>query len=277
MGFRAQFGLSGDFVPDSRIDRDLFNGGQILSYEFRDHLRAGKVNAVKGSIARFNKAGVVLTDGTEMQADIIVFGTGFKKTYSYLDTEMQQRLNRQSDGLWLYRNIFPTEVNDLCFIGAEVSTFNNILTHGLQAIWLQRVLSGAVSLPAKQTMIDDIAKNQEWKRSWMPAKGDRAAILQLHKMKYHDQLCKDMGVNHKRKGCNKFAECFAPYSAADMLGCSSAGNNDVTAQRFLVPETETEMKKTMLQKRGFELGRPKYALMHKACLMQPISRRGPGV
>merc|ERR1711866_19991 len=88
-------------------------------------------------------------------------------------------------------------------------------THGLQAVWLQRVLSGAVSLPAKQAMIDDIAKNQEWKRSWMPAKGDRAAILQLHKMKYHDQLCKDMGVSHKRKRWNIFGECFAPYTAAD--------------------------------------------------------------
>merc|ERR1712217_217456 len=88
--------LSGDLVPDSRIDRDLFNGGQILSYEFRDHVRAGKVNAVKGSIARFTKTGVVLTDGTEMEADVIVFGTGFKKSYSYLDARMKQRLNRQS-------------------------------------------------------------------------------------------------------------------------------------------------------------------------------------
>merc|ERR1712228_980268 len=131
---------------------------------------------------------------------------------------MGELLGREKDGLWLYRNMFPTRVANLCFVGAEVSTFNNILTQGLQALWLRKVLTGAVSLPAKQTMIDDIAKNQEWKRSWMPAKGDRAAILQLHKMKYHDQLCKDMGVNHKRKGCNKFAECFAPYSAADYAG-----------------------------------------------------------
>jgi len=231
--FRCQFRLSGDFVPDSRIDRDLFNGGQILSYEFRDHLRARKVNAVKGSIARFTKTGVILKDGTELQADVIVFGTGFKKNYSYLDADMQQRLNRQSDGLWLYRNIFPAEVNDLCFIGAEVSTFNNILTQGLQAIWLQRVLSGAVSLPDKQTMLDDIAKNQQWKRSWMPAKGDRAAILQLHKMKYHDQLCKDMGVNHKRKGFNKFAECFAPYSAADYAGLFENGEQRLDGPTLL--------------------------------------------
>merc|ERR1712039_101262 len=72
--------------------------------------------------------------------------------------------------------------------------------------------------PTPDAMEAGVARDKDWKQSWMPKKGDRAAILQLHKMKYHDQLCKDMGVNHKRKGCNKFAECFAPYSAADYAG-----------------------------------------------------------
>lgn len=213
--FRAQFRLSGDFVPDSRIEHDLFNGGQILSYDFRDKVRLGQVDAVKGRIARFTKSGVVLSDGTEMEADLIVFGTGFQKSYAYLEADMQARLGRQKDGLWLYRNMFPSRVKDLCFIGAEVSTFNNILTQGIQALWLQRVLTGKVALPAPEVMDEDVKQQQEWKRSWMPGKSDRAAILQLHKMKYHDQLCKDMGVNHRRKGWNFLSECFAPYSASD--------------------------------------------------------------
>merc|ERR1711972_415898 len=132
-----------------------------------------------------------------------------------VDAETRERLGRESDGLWLYRNILPTKVKNLCFIGAEISTFNNILTQGIQALWLRRLFTGRVSLPSLKVMEDDIKKQQEWKRSWMPAKGDRAAILQLHKMKYHDQLCKDMKVNHKRKGWNCLAECFAPYAAAD--------------------------------------------------------------
>jgi len=213
--FRAQFRLSGDFVPDSRIEHDLFNGGQILSYDFRDKVKAKQVNAVKGTIARFTKSGVVLSDGTEMQADVVVFGTGFTKSYAYLDANTQGLLGRERDGLWLYRNMFPTRVANLCFVGAEVSTFNNILTQGLQTLWLQRVLTGQISLPSPETMDQDIENQKEWKRSWMPAKGDRAAILQLHKMKYHDRLCKDMGVKHKRKGWNIFGECFAPYTAAD--------------------------------------------------------------
>merc|ERR1712061_235123 len=67
-------------------------------------------------------------------------------------------------------------------------------------------------------MEQTIAKEQAWKRSWMPKKGDRAAILQLHKLAYHDQLCRDMGVNPRRKGWNLLAEAFAPYSAADYTG-----------------------------------------------------------
>merc|ERR1711972_127324 len=213
--FQFQFGLSGDLLPTTRIDQDLFTGGQILSYEFRDMLNAGQVHAQKGAIAHFTETGVVLANGSAMEVDMVVFGTGFTKSYAYLDPALRERLGRQSDGLYLYRNMFPTEVPDLCFVGSEVSTFNNILTQGLQALWLKQVLTGQVALPSLEAMEKTIATEQAWKRSWMPKKGDRAAILQLHKMAYHDQLCRDMGVNPRRKGWNLLAEAFAPYSAAD--------------------------------------------------------------
>jgi dimethylaniline monooxygenase (N-oxide forming) len=232
--FRFQFGLSGDLVPSSRIEHDLFSGGQILSYEFRDMLREGQVGALKGSIARFTPNGVVLADGTELEADMVVFGTGFMKSYAYLEPALQARLNRQKDGLYLYRNIFPTQVRDLCFIGAETSTFNNILTQGLQSLWLRRVLSGRVNLPSTDTMEATVAQDKAWKHSWMPKKGDRAAILQLHKMKYHDQLCQDMGANHKRKGWNLLAEVFAPYSAADYAGLFTEGREGSSTMLLLI-------------------------------------------
>merc|ERR1712066_1080229 len=190
-----------------------------------DMLRAGQVGAQKGAIARFTKTGVVLTDGSEMEVDMVVFGTGFTKSYAYLEPALRERLNRQNDGLYLYRNMFPTQVPDLCFVGSEVSTFNNILTQGLQALWLKQVLTGHVALPSLEAMEKTIAKEQAWKRSWMPKKGDRAAILQLHKMAYHDQLCRDMGVKTLRKGWNLLAELFAPYSAADYTDLFTNGGS----------------------------------------------------
>lgn len=54
----------------------------------------------------------------------------------------------------------------------------------------------------------------DWKRSWMPATGARAAIFQLHFIKYHDQLLVDMGLSPKRKS-NPLSEIFVPYCARD--------------------------------------------------------------
>merc|ERR1711879_1086665 len=173
------------------------------------------------------ETGVVLTDGSEVDVDMVVFGTGFTKSYAYLEPASRERLNRQNDGLYLYRNVFPTQVPDLCFVGSEVSTFNNILTQGLQALWLRHVLTGDISLPSVAEMDQVVDMERSWKRSWMPKKGDRAAILQLHKMAYHDQLCRDMGVNARRKGWNLLAETFAPYSAADYVNLFPSGDEEV--------------------------------------------------
>ena len=120
----------------------------------------------------------------------------------------------ERDGLYLYRNVLPPQLPDLAFIGSEGSTFNNILTHSLQAQWLKRVLSGQLQLPTVGQMEKVIEKEQAWKRTWMPGTSARASIWQLHMMKYHDTLCKDMGVPHKRKG-NLLAEMFMPYQAVD--------------------------------------------------------------
>eukprot|EP00931_Biecheleriopsis_adriatica_P031435 TRINITY_DN18437_c0_g1_i1.p1 TRINITY_DN18437_c0_g1~~TRINITY_DN18437_c0_g1_i1.p1 ORF type:complete len:628 (+),score=139.60 TRINITY_DN18437_c0_g1_i1:87-1970(+) len=216
--FRGQFRISQEHLPPSRIENDVFNGGQILNYEARDMIKSGKIKVVVGSIDKFTEdgKGVVLTDGTQLDCEMVIYGTGFKKSYDMFDsTFVQPKLGIHKDGLYLYRNIIPPEVPDLAFIGCEVSTFNNILTHGLQALWLQKLLQGDIKLPSTGNMMKSIELEQAWKRSWMPPSSARASIWQLHMVKYHDNLVKDMGENHKRKGWNILGECFAPYSAAD--------------------------------------------------------------
>lgn len=213
--FRLQFHLSGEAVPDAPIEVDLFTGGQILNYEYRDMLQAGRVQGMKGSIHHFTEQGVVLADGSELEADVVIYGTGFRKSYDVFDEATRRKLAAEKDGLYLFRNVIPLGVSDLAFIGSEVSTFNNILTHGLQALWLQKMLTGEVKLPKPAEMQRIVEKEQAWKRSWMPPSSARASIWQLHMMTYHDNLCKDMQVKHKRKGYNILAEMFVPYSAAD--------------------------------------------------------------
>jgi len=120
-------------------------------------------------------------------------------------------------GVWRrnYADFALQDVPDLAFIGSEVSTFNNILTHGLQCLWLQKLLTGSIQLLPRDKMALYVEKEKAWKRSWMPESDARAALWQLHMMKYHDLLCRDMGASPLRKGANLCGECFAPYNARD--------------------------------------------------------------
>ena len=137
--FRVQFGLKGDLLPKSPIELDVFGGGQILTYDFRNMLKKKEVAAVKGSITSYDETSVTLADGTKMDVDVVVYGTGFVKSYDYLDADVQAQLQLQRDGLYLYRSVLPVSVPGIAFLGPEVSTFNNVLTHGLQAAWLSKL------------------------------------------------------------------------------------------------------------------------------------------
>ena len=122
----------GDLLPKGDLSFDVFGGGQILTYDFRNMLKKKEVAAVKGSITSYDETSVTLADGTKMDVDVVVYGTGFKKSYQYLDRLLQNRLKIDRDGLYLYRNMIPTGLPNIAFVGGEVSTFNNVLTHGLR-------------------------------------------------------------------------------------------------------------------------------------------------
>ena len=208
--FKFQFGLSGDMLPKVALEHDVFTGGQILTYEFRDQLKAGTVSAVKASIEKYTADGVTLNDGSELPADLVVYGTGFAKNYGVFDRLVQDKLPLENDGLYLYRNVLPPRLPDVAFVGSEVSTFNNILTHAMQALWLQKVLSGELALPPPGRMEAAIEKEQAWKRTWMPPTSARASIFQLHMTKYAERAlwfvaCRCLrvpvcGVNYWRRG-----------------------------------------------------------------------------
>ena len=51
-----QFGLKGDMLPKSPIELDVFNGGQILNYDFRDMLKRKELHAVEQLVQKLHVA-----------------------------------------------------------------------------------------------------------------------------------------------------------------------------------------------------------------------------
>ena len=180
--FSFQFNIK--VKPTKPLDIDLFNCGQILTYELRDAVEKQKIDCIfikdSNSIASFAE-----------NFDIVICGTGFKKDYTIFEKDIKDQLDIQDDGLWLYKNIIPIGINNLAFIGSEVSTFNNILTQSLQAQWLAHIIEEK-SLPDSETMCQYVQNERNWKRSWMDNTSSRASLIQLHMTKYHDELCVDI-------------------------------------------------------------------------------------
>ena len=183
---------------------------------FVDMIRKGDIRAHRSSISRFTDDGLVLSDGSEIAADCVVFGTGWKNAYAFLSEELKTSLGQEADGIYLYRHILHPAVPNLAFVG-RVSSFMSVTTYALQGRWLAGVLSGQVKRPSEAEMNTAISDLKAWKRSWMPDNPARSGTLLLHMAQYHDELLVDLGEDPLRKKgiLAPLKELLVPYQASD--------------------------------------------------------------
>ncbi|PNW70719.1 hypothetical protein CHLRE_17g731700v5 [Chlamydomonas reinhardtii] len=200
----GRMALRGHLRPERGFVQDLFFGGQIQDGSWNEAVNAGRIKAVRGSLAEVLPGGVRLTDGTVLDCDVMLFATGYTKDYSLFDAATASRLaatpgSSTEEGLHLYRSIMSPRVPGLFFIGSEASTFNNVLTSGLQSLWLLHLLADRIRLPSPTAINKDILDQAKWRSRVMPAQRHSSSIIMLYQQRYHEQLLKDMGFPTRRK------------------------------------------------------------------------------
>jgi cation diffusion facilitator CzcD-associated flavoprotein CzcO len=215
--FAIQFGLRGDLRPRTDIVADFYDVALVLNSDFQKLRKDNEAVKVQlGEIRELKADGkaLLLSDGTSVEADLIVAATGYEQHFDFFDDRSRNELDVQSDGLYLHRYVLPEKVPNLAFVG-YVAAISNISTYGLQAEWLARYLTGDLvsgSIPNPK----EIEERKAWARSWMPDTSNRGMLVLLHQTHYHDQLLRDMGENPSRKG--GIAEYIMPYEPADYNG-----------------------------------------------------------
>lgn len=225
MLFALQFrNMSGSTSPLFKCDvvSDFYGHAQVLDYSFRDLVSKGQIDWVMASPESYTSNGLKLATGETLEADLMVFATGFQKDYSYFPADLQSKLGVESDGLYLWRHTLHPQVPGLAFVGSELATISNISSYGLQSAWLGKVWAGDIPLPNSEEITKEIQQMRDWKRSWMPDTASRASLVLLHQTHFHDILLKDMKINHLRKMPNVLAEAFMPYQPQDYSGIVGA-------------------------------------------------------
>jgi dimethylaniline monooxygenase (N-oxide forming) len=145
---------------------------------------------LRGPIARVEGERVVFADGSDAQADAIVFCTGFRRAFPFLAPELSDKLVGL-DSLW--KNVVHPDLGDTLFmVGfARPHQINLVSVAEMQARLVGQVLCGR-GLPAVAAMRETIAADHAWMRRYFGDRYDKNPAL-VDYLYYTDGLAKFIG------------------------------------------------------------------------------------
>ena len=216
-GLGSRFGTRTSLVPKAPIEFGAFHESTMVPKgQFFKLARSGKIELHRTTIQEYTESGVLLGDGTTVDADLVVLATGWNTEFDFIDRGVRERLQMEDDGFYLYRHMVNPDIPGLAFVG-RASSVSSILTYCIQAHWLGLLLAGKHELPSARKMHSNIEDMKNWKRLWMPASSARSARLIAHTQNYHDELLTDIGVSPYRKtgALAPLKEWIVPYQPSD--------------------------------------------------------------
>ncbi|PRW32555.1 flavo involved in K+ transport [Chlorella sorokiniana] len=202
--FKLQTSVPSEISPKHGLLTGIYDTiGMVNSTELSRAFTSGQLAARKARVEKVDGKTLTLSDGSTIEADIVVLATGYQplaKTLLPTDNlraragfvDNRGRGGDNYDLQWLYRNVLPPRLSNIAFIGQH-ATFAHVLTASLESRWLAGVLSGQVKLPSQEAQLEDIARQQAWwERIYFPRSNNY--VWALHG-KFHDQLVRDLKGN----------------------------------------------------------------------------------
>ncbi|KAL5562377.1 hypothetical protein UlMin_032124 [Ulmus minor] len=188
--------------------------------KFYDKVGEGSIVLKKAPSFSFCKEGVVVEgETTPRKTDLVILATGFRGDKKLKDifvspTFQDYIIGSPKATVPLYRECIHPQIPQLAIVGYSESVAN-LYTSEIRCKWVAELLAGTFKLPSIKDMESDVAKWDEYMKRYSGQYYRRSCVGALH-IWYNDQLCKDMGWNHKRKK-GFFAELFEPYGPADYI------------------------------------------------------------
>ncbi|XP_035683487.1 flavin-containing monooxygenase 5-like isoform X1 [Branchiostoma floridae] len=147
---------------------------------------------IKPNIKRFTKTGVVFdNDMVEYDIDIVVFATGYRFDFPFIDESVMKVENNQ---VTLYKYVFPPKLDPptLSIIGLVQPLGAIMPISEMQCRWATRVFKGTARLPSQGAMFDDIRK----KKMEMPKRYHSTIkhTFQVNYIEFMDEIAEQIGV-----------------------------------------------------------------------------------
>jgi dimethylaniline monooxygenase (N-oxide forming) len=194
------------FMPEHSLPRGFESIG--VGGEFYEVLRQGRLVAKQARITSFtDETAVELDTGERIDADVVIFATGWRQDVTFLDADLRSHLWKNGY-FHLYRHILLPDEPHLGFVG-YTSSLVSPFTSEIAAHWLSQCFRGELTLPSRAEMEREIAQVHQWTTEMFPARKE-GYFIGAYVAHYIDELMRDMGLRTVRTG-NLLTEYFARF------------------------------------------------------------------
>ncbi len=173
-------------------DHKLGHAHPTVSGRILDRLAHGTIT-VKPNIASLEGETVKFVDGTEAHADLVVYCTGYRITFPFLDDEVMPTHDNQ---VRLYRSMFHPQIEGLYFPGLIQPLGAIMPIAERQGVLIGEAIRGAYELPSRAEMLRDIDRHQEKMRRRYVA--SKRHTIQVDFEIYMRELAKELEEGRQR-------------------------------------------------------------------------------
>jgi dimethylaniline monooxygenase (N-oxide forming) len=196
---KLQFGLKQcDMVPNQPIESQISCSLSIETPGFYKMVRQGEIKAERGTIEAYNGRFVHLTNGRQIEADVVIMAIGWVRQIPFLAPDLQAKLTANDGLVRLYRSLVNPDLPHMGFVGYS-SSFATSLTSEIGANWLVQFIEGQLAVqPTPAEMHQEIEEMLHWRRTERPIASEYSGLcIAPYHYRYLDSLMRDMGAKYK--------------------------------------------------------------------------------
>lgn len=196
---RLQFPIDAcGLLPNQPMNKLVGCSIGLVPKDFFKYVKQGKIRPIKTTISKFFSRGLELGNGQSLEAEVVIFGTGFKQDIPFLEDKYRRHVFDDKGLIHLYRHLIHPEVPQMGFVGYNYSGCAQ-LSSEIGAHWLLEYVLGNISLPNSEQMLEDVKTELEWRQKDRPYAFLNGACITPFTFHYIDELMRDMGLKTRRK------------------------------------------------------------------------------
>jgi cation diffusion facilitator CzcD-associated flavoprotein CzcO len=177
--------------------------GRIL-----DRISHGTIHP-RPNIAELQSDRIAFADGTSVEADIVVYCTGYKVTFPFFDEDF---ISAPDNDLPLFRRAFHPEIDNVFFLALLQPLGATMPIAEVQGQWICDYLKGKYALPSKPALLADI--DRERKRMFKRYVASKRHTMQVDFDDYMHTLAKERRAGAQRARARGFALPVVPRAGA---------------------------------------------------------------